>query len=52
MRIPQTAKRPNQVVIKEINLEYTLKGLMLKLELWPPDMKIPHIGKDPDAEKY
>ena len=25
---------------------------MLKLKLWPPDMKIQHVGKDPDAEKF
>ena len=40
------------MIVKEIILEYTLKGLMLKLKIWPPDMKIQHIGKDPDAEKY
>ena len=33
MRIPWTARRPNQSILKEINPEYSLKGLMLKLKL-------------------
>ena len=33
MRVPCTARRSNQSVLKEINLEYPLKGLMLKLKL-------------------
>ena len=33
MRIPWTAKRSNQSILKEINPEYSLKGLMLKLKL-------------------
>ena len=33
MRVPFTARRSNQSVLKEINLEYPLKGLMLKLKL-------------------
>ena len=32
MRIPWTAWRSNQPVLKEINLEYSLKGLILKLK--------------------
>ena len=32
MRVPWTARRSNQSVIKEINPEYSLKGLMLKLQ--------------------
>ena len=32
MRVPWTAKRSNQSVLKEINLEYSLEGLMLKLQ--------------------
>ena len=31
-RVPWTARRSNQSVIKEINPEYSLKGLMLKLQ--------------------
>ena len=33
LRAPQTARRSNQSNLKEINLEYSLKGLMLKLKL-------------------
>ena len=33
MRIPWTARRSSQSILKEINLEYSLEGLMLKLKL-------------------
>ena len=33
MRIPWTARRSNQSILKEINPEYSLEGLMLKLQL-------------------
>ena len=33
MRVPWTARRANQSILKEINLEYALEGLMLKLKL-------------------
>ena len=33
MRVPWTSRRFNQSILKEINLEYSLKGLMLKLKL-------------------
>ena len=33
MRVPWTARRSNQSILKEINLEYILEGLMLKLKL-------------------
>ena len=36
MRIPQTAKRSNQSILKEISAEYSLEGLMLKLKLLMP----------------
>ena len=32
-RVPLTAKRSNQSVLKEINPEYSLEGLMLKMKL-------------------
>ena len=32
-RVPWTAKRSNQSILKEINPEYSLEGLMLKLKL-------------------
>ena len=31
VRVPWTAKRSNQSILKEINTEYSLEGLMLKL---------------------
>ena len=33
MRIPWTARRSNQSILKEINPGYSLKGLMMKLKL-------------------
>ena len=33
LRVPWAAKRSNQSILKEINPEYSLKGLMLKLKL-------------------
>ena len=40
-------------VLKEINPEYSLKGLMLKLQyfVWPSDVRSQLIGKDPDSGK-
>ena len=32
LRVPWTARRPNQSILKEIIPEYSLEGLMLKLE--------------------
>ena len=41
LRVPWTARRSNQCILKEISPEYSLEGLMLKLKviLWPPDAK-------------
>ena len=33
MRVPWTARRSNQSVLKEINPEYSVEGLMLKLKI-------------------
>ena len=33
LRVPWTTRRSNQSILKEINLEYSLEGLMLKLKL-------------------
>ena len=33
LRVPWTARRSNQSILKEINAEYSLKGLMVKLKL-------------------
>ena len=42
LRVPWTARRSSQSVLKEISPEYSLEGLMLKLKLpilWLPDVK-------------
>ena len=52
MRVPWTARRSNQSILKEISPEISLEGLILKLEtpvLWPPHAKSWLIGKDSDA---
>ena len=39
LRVPWTARKSNQSILKEISPEYSLQGLMLKLKLqllWPP----------------
>ena len=54
LRVPWTARKPNQSILKEINLEYSMGGLLLKLKLhilWPPDTKNWLIWKDPVAGK-
>ena len=53
LRVPWTARRSNQSIIKEISPEYSLKGLMLKLTLqyFTADTKSLFITKDPDAGK-
>ena len=33
MRVPWTARRSNQLILKEISHEYSLEGLMMKLKL-------------------
>ena len=32
LRVPWTARRSNQSILKEVNPEYSLEGLMLKLQ--------------------
>ena len=51
LRVPWTARRSNQSILKEISLEYSLEGLMLKLKLQHLDVKNWFIGKDSDAEE-
>ena len=50
LRVPWTARRSNQSVLKEISPEYSLKRLLLKLKL-QLDTKSQLIGKDSDAGK-
>ena len=52
LRVPWTARRSNQSILKEINPEYSLEGLMLKLQYFGHLMrransleKIPMLGK-------
>ena len=52
MRVPWTAKRSNQSILKEISPEYSLEGLMLKLQYFGHLMrradslkKTPMLGK-------
>ena len=60
MRVPWTARRSNQSILKEISLEYSLKGLMLKLKfqyfghlIWRTDSleKTLMLGKIEDRRK-
>ena len=54
LRVPWTARRFNQFILKEVSPRCSLEELMLKLKLqyfWPPDMKSWLIWKDPDAGK-
>ena len=52
LRVPWTARRSNQSVLKEISPGCSLEGMMLKLKLpilWPPHVKSWLTGKDSDA---
>ena len=55
LRIPWTARRSNQSILKKINPEYSVIGRTdAKAEapiLWPLHAKSRLIGKDPDAGK-
>ena len=54
LRVPWTARRSNQSILKEINPEYTLEGLMLKPKLQyfgSPDAKSRLTGKNSEAGK-
>ena len=53
MRVPRTARRSNQLILKEINPEFSLERLLLKLKLqyFRHPMQGQFIGKDLDARK-
>ena len=54
LRIPWTARRSNQCILKEISPEYSWEGLMLKLKLQHFGhlmQRTDFIRKDPDAGK-
>ena len=61
LRVPWTARRSNQSILKEISPKYSLEGLMLKLKLQyfgHPDAnsqligKVPYAGKDWGRRKW
>ena len=52
LRVPWTARRSNQSILKKINPEYSLIDAEAEaLILWPSDAKSQLLGKDPDAGK-
>ena len=51
LRVPWTARRSNQSILKEIKPEYSLEGLMLKLKLQYFGHLIGKAEKDPETEK-
>ena len=52
LRVPWTARRSNQSILKEINPDYSLEKAVAEGPIfWPPDVKSPIIGKDPDIGK-
>ena len=55
LSVPWTTRRSNQSILKEINPDCSLKGLLMKMKLqyliWLPNAKSWLTGKDPDAEK-
>ena len=54
LRVPWTARRSNQSVLKEIIPEYSLGRSVAETKapiLWPSDAKSQLIGKDPDVGK-
>ena len=54
LRVPWTARRSKQSILKEISPGCSLEGLMMKLKViyfWPPDAKSRLTGKDSDAGK-
>jgi len=53
LRVPWTARRSNQSILKEISPEYSLERQILSWVpiLWPSDVKSRFSGKDPSAGK-
>ena len=51
LRVPWTARRSRQSILKEISPEYSLKGLMLKLKLQYSGHLMRRSDPDPDAGK-
>ena len=54
LRVPWTARRSNQSILKEISPGYSLEGVDAEAEVpifWPPNAKNWLTGKDPDVGK-
>ena len=51
LRVPWTARRSSQSILRQINPEYLLEGLILKLKLQYSDRKSHLIGKVDSLEK-
>ena len=51
LRVPWTARRSNQSILKEISPEYPLDAEAEAPILWPPDVESRLTGKDLDAGK-
>ena len=53
LRVPWTARRSNQLILKDINPEYSQERLAEAEApvLWPSDVKTRLNGKDPDVGK-
>ena len=53
LRVPRTARRSNQSILKEISPEYSLEGLMMKLQYFGHLMRRADSleKKDPDSGK-
>ena len=55
LRVPWTARRSNQSILKEISPEYSLGELTLMMKIqyfWSSDVKNWLTGKDPGAGKH
>ena len=51
LRVPWAARRSNKSILKEINSEYSMEGLMLKFQCFGYLMQRVNIAKDPGAGK-
>ena len=54
MRVPRTTRRSNQSILKKINPEYSMEGLMVKLKLQYFGhlmQRTDYTGKDPNVGK-
>ena len=52
LRVPWTARRSNQSILKEISPEYSLEEMILKLQYFGHLMRRADSGENPDAGNY